>query len=510
MPDALITSPTPTRLAATRRGALPLFLSVLLTYPRRPFLWCWPLANALFCAFLSYRVSPRYDVLTTGLDQADAVPLFDGIFFSTFLLACAVGFFAASVTGHFVQILVPPRGQVVPRLRGAAMAANILLTASILFGVAAMWPKPDIHVGPSANELHVISTAHALPIVLLLAAQLAWTQFAPITGAFTIFAWGVLAFPQPRAAALGMLIGQSPALECAAVLFGVAMFVGLWVVIARRRDRVLAIDPIVEAISHKLLGDDSRAAPAAATAPVSPGTIPALAPPRTFTARARLRLHRRAVAGGNSPAVAGAVSGLSLVVLVYLLRAIGVEHMDAMTPRVFFFMVSILPAIFVSASAMENRGPLITHGLLLPEHRRQYVCEIGLAMLINLFTAWVAAIVPILLLIAFDVSDQVRPSPRLLVAMVSIAAAYQLFALGVIAWLLRLTHRIVITIVQAAGCAIAIPIIVVPGSSWMLPVALCVTAAFTVTGLAFALTAYSTWVGSEPPSAGPSKTAAAL
>jgi hypothetical protein len=513
MPDALTTSPIPARLAATRpprapsrgRGALSLFLSALLTYPRRPFLWCWPLANAVFCAFLSARINPTYDARTIGLDELP----FDGIFFSTFLLACTVGFFAASVTGHFVQILLPPRGQVVPNLRRTAVAANIVLTVAIVLGFAAIWPRTVILFGHGSPQSHAVF-AHTLPIVLVLAAQLAWTQYAPITGAFSLFAWGLLSFPQPRAATLRMLVGHAPALESAAILLGVGLFVGLWVLIARRRDRTFAVDPIVEAISRKLLGDDSRAAPGATVTPPLPTTIPALAPPRALTAAARRRLHRRAVAGGNSPLVAGAVVGLALVALVYFLRALGVENMDAMTPRVLLYMVSIIPAIFVSASAMENRGPLITHGLLLPRHRRQFVREIGLAMLTNLFTTWIAATLPILLLIILDVSPRVRPAPALLAAMLAIAAAYQVFALGVIAWLLRLTHRIVIMIAQAAGCAMAIPIVAANPNRMLLPTTLISAAVFLAIGVGFALTAYRTWADAEPPSAGPSKTAAAL
>lgn len=511
MPDT--TSPTPSpRLAACRREArtgLSLFLSVLLTYPRRPFLWCWPLANAFFCAFLSSRIAPMYDARSTGLAQAEPLP-FDGVFFSSFLLACAAGFFAASVTGHFVQLVAPPRGRVVPRLGRTALGANILWTVSIILGVAAIWPHPVItFVSGTSEPQFVRIPAHALALVVVLAAQLAWTQFAPVTGAFTLFAWGLLAFPQPRAATLRMLIGESPALEWAAAVLGVALFIGLWAAIARRRDRTFAVDPIAEAISRMLLGDHSRAAPARAT-PTPAATIPALAPPRTLTASSRRRLHRVAAAGGNRPAFAGLVAGLALVGLVYVLRAFGVERMDAMTPRVLVYMVSIVPAIFVSASAMENRGPLITHGLLLPQHRRNFVRDVGLAMLANLFTTWIAAILPIVLLITLDVSEHVRPKPAALAAMLAIAAAYQVFALGVIAWVLRLNHRIIITIVQAAACALGIPIIIVGDTRTLLPVALLIAVGFAVTGLAFALTAYQRWADSEPPSVGPSKTAAAL
>src|SRR5688572_14766861 len=107
------------------RGALGLFLVTLLTYPRRPWLWCWPLGSALLCAFVSSRIAPMYDATSTGLSGADPLP-FDGAFFASFLLACSVGFFAASVTGHFLQLLTPPLGQTVPRLRRAALAADIV------------------------------------------------------------------------------------------------------------------------------------------------------------------------------------------------------------------------------------------------------------------------------------------------------------------------------------------------------------------------------------------------
>lgn len=509
MPDAPTTSAHEPCLAATHRGALSLFLSVLLTYPRRPLLWIWPVGTAVLATIVPARLPPMTVsvVPPTPLSQATSLP-FDNVFVSTFILACVAGFLAASVTGHFVALLRPPRGQIVPRLRVTALAANILLTVSFVLVAALLWPHPRISFqngGDHATDIPV----HALALVTVLAAQLAWTQFAPITGFASFFSWGLLAYPRARDAVLRMIIGEAPVLECGAMILGVGLFVGLWVVILRRRDRPFELDPILEALRHKFFGDDDDAAPTPAPS-AFPGTIPALAAPRTFTAASRRRLHRRALAGGNRPVFAGLVVGLSLVTLVYVLRFFGLEHMDAVTPRVLIYMVSIVPAALVSASAMENRGPLITHGLLLPQHRRQFVRDVGLAMLANLFTLWIAAILPILLLVALDVPDHVRPSPAAFTGILAIAAAYQLFALGVIAWLLRLNHRIIITIVQTAGCALGIPIVSLnPGPS-LLPVALAITIAFTLTGLAFALTAHRRWATTEPPSAGPSKTAAAL
>jgi hypothetical protein len=307
-----------------------------------------------------------------------------------------------------------------------------------------------------------------------------------------------------------MLIGQAPGLEAFVVFLGAGLFVALWVAIAHRRDRAQAIDPIVDALFRRILRDDS---PRAVHPLSSPATIPALAPPRAFNARTRICLHRQAVSAGNPAALTGLLTGVLLVLWVFSFEFSGIAQPDPMTPRLLCFLASIVPVMIVTATAMENRGPLLTHGLVLPTPRPQFVRELGLAMLANLFTTWIAAMLPVLAWAAFLTPAIIRPSAGTLASIASIAAGYQLLAFGATAWILRLTHRLAITFALAGLCSLGVLILIDAGVGARHPSALLVAAiatALAVVGLAFTLTAYARWAHSEPPSAGPSKTAAAL
>jgi len=496
---------------ATPATSLRLILSTVFTYLRRPWLWSWPLATTLLAVFVCSKISPMYDAHSTGLSVADPLP-FDGLVFSTFLLACSAGFLVASVTAHVVQLLTPPRGHLVPRLRKAALSAHVLLTALIVLGLATVWPHPSVSYTDS--DYHAVSVSvplHALALASLLIAQLAWTQLAPVVGAFSLLAWVVLSLAAVRTAVLRVLLGQSPLLEATVALVALSLFVALWIAIARRRDRPTAIDPIIEALTRKLGHSDPRAATAAL--PSSAHAIPALAAPRRLDTRTRLRLHRRAASAGNPAAFTGLLTGAFLVLWVLSFQFFGIGEADPMTPRVLCFMASIVPVLVVTATAMENRGPLLAHGLLLPTPRPQFVRELGLAMLANLLTTWVAAILPVLAWAAFPTPVIIRPTPAALASIVSISAAYQLLAFGAAAWILRLTHRLAITFALAGVCSLGVLIMIDAGVGARHPspmLVAAITTALAVVGLAFTLTAYARWAHSESPSAGPSKTAAAL
>jgi hypothetical protein len=507
MPDAIQASSTNSpRLTATHTGALRLLVSTVFTYLRRPWLWTWPLGVTLLTIFVSSKISPMYDAHSTGLSAVDPLP-YEGLFFSTFLLGCSAGFLAASVTGHFVQLLAPPRGHLVPRLRRTALTAHVLLTALIVLGLATIWPHPTVTYTDSDYHAVTVSVPlHALALATVLIAQLAWTQFAPVTGAFSLFTWGILSFPSARLALLRMLIGQAPGLEGFVVILAVGLLVALWIAIARRRDRPLAIDPIVHALVRPFLRDD---APRAARTPSASGAVPALAAPRAFNVRARLRLHRHATTAGYPAAVTGLLVGVLLVLWVLSFGLLGFDDPDPTVARLLGFMTAIIPVMLVTATAMENRGPLLTQGLLLPTSRRQFVRELGLAMLANIFTNWFCALLPILAWAAFLAPERARPTPAALAAMTSIAAAYQLLAFGATAWILRLTHRIAITFSLAGLCSLGV-LIMIDATLAHAAVTITITTILACAGLAFTLTAYARWSSSEPPSAGPSKTAAAL
>jgi hypothetical protein len=452
-----------------------------------------------------------YDAHSAGLAATDSLPI-DGLFFSTFLLACSAGFLVASVTAHVLQLLTPPRGHLVPRLRRAALSAHILLTALIVLGLASIWPHPSVtYTDSSYDAVSASVRLHALALALLLVAQLAWTQLAPVVSAFSLFAWGVVSFSTVRTAVLRMLLGQSPLLEASVALAGLGLLAALSVAITRRRDRPTGVDPIVEALLRTFGRDEPRAT--AAPTQASPLTIPALAPPRLFTARTRLRLHRRAASAGVPGGFTGLLVGGLLVLWVLAFQFFGVGQADPMTPRVICFMASIVPVMIVTATAMENRGPLLIHGLLLPTPRPRFVRELGLAMLANLLATWAAAMLPVLAWAAFLAPAIIRPSAGALASIVSVAAGYQIFAFGAAAWILRLTHRLAITFALAGLCSLGVLILIDAGVGARHPSALLVAAiatALSVVGLAFTLTAYARWAHSEPPSAGPSKTAAAL
>jgi hypothetical protein len=169
--------------------------------------------------------------------------------------------------------------------------------------------------------------------------------------------------------------------------------------------------------------------------------------------------------------------------------------------------------MLVTATAMENRGALLSHGLLLPATRRQFVRELGAAMLANLYTAWICALFPIVAWAAFVTPEPIRPAAAALAAIVLIAAAYQLFAFGAIAWTLRLTHRLAITFALTGVCSLGVLILIdtaLARQRPLGPVTITIASILALAGAIFTLTAYHRWAGSELPSAGPSKTAAAL
>jgi hypothetical protein len=130
-------------------------------------------------------------------------------------------------------------------------------------------------------------------------------------------------------------------------------------------------------------------------------------------------------------------------------------------------------------------------------------------MLANLFTTWLCALLPIIAWALFLTPELIRPSHPALIAMISISAAYQLLAFGATAWILRLTHRLTITFALAGLCSLGV-LIMIDASLANGVVAIAIAAVLALVGLAFTLTGYARWAHSEPPSAGPSKTAAAL
>jgi hypothetical protein len=506
MPDATAAPSPSTCSAASRSGALRPFLAALVSLPRRPWSWTWPAASLLLAAWVSAKATWIYPTGKPG-ETGLMLPPYDGLFFSTFMFACAVGTAISAVTGHFVQLLSPPRGHVVPNLRRSALAAMICYTAALLVIPALLWPHPAV-VGPAgAIDIRL----HALTLAAFLAAQLAWLNYAPAMTILGMFGWwSALGIRGNQDAFLQMLAGQEPMLERVLLVTAGLLFAGLWFALGRRRDRTYQNDPIAEAIVRRFRRAP-RSVPAAA--PAFPGTIPALVPPGSFTPRARRRLHRHAAGAGTPAAGAGLLGALVLILWMLGYRIFAPGEVDAAVPRLLCFMAGLVPLLFVAASAMENRNALLAHGLLLPIRRADFVRELGLAVLANQYIAWICAVAPVLVVVPFLMPANIRPTPRSLVPIVCVAAAYQLLAFGAIAWALRWQNRFAITLALAGLCGVGCVAMFDFGVARTLdPAWLTVTVvvALASVGVITAFTAYRRWANSEPPSFGPSKTAATL
>ncbi|HEY7120878.1 MAG TPA: hypothetical protein VH475_30115, partial [Tepidisphaeraceae bacterium] len=455
--------------------------AVLRTYVERPAVWWLPAVNMACCVLLSEKFAADY---------------VDMLFFPAFLCAVASAFLAASITGHMVQLLAPARGQVTPGLRSSALTVAIVLSIAAVLLPALLWTYPAPSAIPGGIGLRRL---HALPLVALLAAQLAWTQVAPVVSALSLFAWTVLWIGRFHDSLMRMLWGRFAALEWAVGAVAVGMFVGLWIVLGRRRERTGGADPIAEYVVRRLFREK---APGSNMEP--DGMIPALARPGASGARTRRRLGREAACGGIGACRTGLLAGGLLTLWMVTWRVYEGSALDAMTPAVTCLIVSAIAPMLVAVTAIENRGALFNGDLMLPRSRRQFVRELGLGMFANQLSIWACGVAPAVMTAALvsgrppeGAGSAVSFVARVLVT----AGAYQVFTFGAIGWVLRLSSWMacVLVLIAVGSCGVVIVMSGVERRGGGPAGVLLIAVGLAVAGVVMSLAAYRRWTRAETP-----------
>ena len=476
-----------------------LYWVLLMTFVRRPWIWIGLGIAAGPYVFLRRGIGHLRAPVSVAPWRPDTFSV-EAMFVLAILLACACACSAAAVTAHAAQILAAPRNRVVPRLRGAVLAVTIVLTACVVAGPVLAWPSPTFGAGR-------VDLALRLPVVAfvaLIAGQLAFAQFAPVVGSLSCFAWGALALPGAEGAVRRMLVGGEPVLAWTMGAVAASLFVATWTWMAVSRDRWYAKDPVAETITWawRRLGRRSRGG---AAQPTFMGS--AAGKPRA-DARAVRRLRRLVAWGGADASLVGIVFGG--VGASWLLIASSVQlgdggKVDPKFAQVLCFVVSVLSVAITQTAVFEQRRPLLGHGLMLPRSRATFIGELGLTVLGNQLRMWVCALAPLLAAVLWAAPAAERPTPRMLAAVLAVGLAYQLFAFGLIVWLVRADNPFMAVFGLFPVCVFSVVTIALPGDTGR-PRAAWVefggAAVLAVAGAALALGAYRRWVEAEPAWAG--------
>jgi hypothetical protein len=338
---------------------------------------------------------------------------------------------------------------------------------------------------------------------------IAFAQHAPVAGALLVLA-ALLpqAFSGWREGLLFLLLGASPGMAIALGGFAVAMFVAAWAGIATTRDRWYARDPLVETIVRAWRR----------LVPEREVSRPTLMGSRGRGASVKgMRAVRRRVALGDADGLhVGLALGLALagcLLVIYWLGADSGMKVDAVTPNVLCAVVSMLAVAISYGGAFQFRGALLSHGLMLPRSRAQFVRDVGAAMVVNHLRTVALAVLPVLAVAIAIAPEGVRPSPGTLAGLVAVTVGYHLLSVGVIAWVLRLNSPLVAALGMIPICGAGVIAILLPmaprwrAEAWVTFGGACLLA---VGGAVLMLTAYRRWVGVEPVWAGRGKAAVAF
>jgi hypothetical protein len=233
-----------------------------------------------------------------------------------------------------------------------------------------------------------------------------------------------------------MYHGQHPGL--AAALYGCAaiLLLMLWALLYDRR-RLAAMRPLLAWPKRK--GAGTRAAIGSA-APWSHAHV------RAGTAWRRFRLRTYLVAAGARDGIVGLIGGAMIA-----LGALSLQYLfgpaEAGTSLILSLVISILVPFIMATRAFEARKALLTFELMLPHSRRQFVRGFGWAMLANIYLAWGAAQLGVLVTYALLAPAEIQQFAGTFTMLLPIAAAYQFFFFGILAWHLSLRP----TILNVAG-----------------------------------------------------------
>jgi hypothetical protein len=159
------------------------------------------------------------------------------------------------------------------------------------------------------------------------------------------------------------------------------------------------------------------------------------------------------VRDGLAGAIGGAVLALGALFLQYLFGP-----GEAGTSLILSLVISILVPFIITTRAAEARSALLTFELMLPHSRREFVRGFGLAMLANLYSAWAAAQFGVLATYAVLDPADLRAYAGAFALVLPIAAAYQLFFFGMLAWHLSLRPTIFNGVVFFTLALIVIPV----------------------------------------------------
>jgi hypothetical protein len=299
------------------------------------------------------------------------------------------------------------------------LAVAVALSLLGVFLPTLLWPRPLFLTGGRTSALC------AGAIAAVVAAEFAWIQcwpklmhlgLATLTG---VLPWLAFMLPAVRRRAFEMLEGRHPGLVVALYAAAAFLFSALWLLLFHRR-QLAAAAPL-------------RLWPGRLAAHRGVPWSPRPAPATTFRSRVRLRTFLTAAGArdGLLGAIGGAVFSLGMLLLRYLFGP-----GDPGAALVLSLVISVVVPLVAAARAGEARPALLTFELMLPQSRHDVVRDLGLAMLVNLYSAWAAAQAAVIATFAVLAPDELRTFATAFAVVLPISAAYQLFFFGLLAWFL--------------------------------------------------------------------------
>jgi hypothetical protein len=448
MSDAPPTPPMPSRSAP--QVALRSYAALFASYVRHGRIWGWTGGAAAvlapICASLSMFGS------------------FDGQVMSNLMMSMTCGLGVTLVIDHLLAQVAPPRGPMLPGIRGRATCVAALISTALVTVVVVAWPRPGwwaaILISPRSAppalpaDLAWLMRLPAIALAVTVTGYMAWlTRFRPL-GLTALLVAAAMALPRVRDRVSAVLSGDDAALEVTVIEVGILLHVALWLTIAFDH-RLRSIPLPARFLRRRRPG--SRA-------PTTPRISPIAARRRRATpatgALGRIRRRRRATAGGIPVSLAGCLCGAFIVVALYVAQRVGFGPADRASVAITSAVLTTLAASFVSERATNARPALLTHDLLAPVPRDRFFAETGLAFVADVLILWAAAQLTALVGFCLLIPDLLAQANAATWLQLPVAASYLVVAIGVVAWLLRLRPGIPGTFARHAVCVFAVVILV--------------------------------------------------
>jgi hypothetical protein len=395
-----------------------IYASILLTYVRRPWPWFWSLLIVGVAALGSSSVPT--DFLLKGATPTLEM-MYDNLVISTLFLSVGCAYFAAFIADQTSRLLAVPHGFLTPRLRGPAIVIAILFTCLAIILPLTFWPHPML---PAAREHFPL---YAGAIAAVVAAELSWMQIVPSLvhlGPTAVVAgllpWAAFTLSGVRHAFVQMLVGERPMLAAALYVIAAMLFIGLWLAMANRR----------QVNAFRLV---SSAPPVVERQPQATWEMPRLRV--AVSSWRRFRLRRFLTAAGSRDGLCGAACGVLLAIIAVTLQHFFGEG-DPGTPLALSLVISVLTPVIVASRTTALRPALLVHDMLLPQSRREFSRDHGLAILANLLSIWASAHATLILSFAMLAPGDLRLYGRSLIILLLVSAAFQIFFFGLLAWYL--------------------------------------------------------------------------